>query len=291
MKTIISSLALAVAVTAGSAAAAVVTQDRDNQSYNWLDGYNWSDRVAPHADAEYTSALTVRTSNTTGSNVSLFDPKLTIQTGGKLSLKGAASVTELHMAGGILSDGYTNRSAPVSLAGTVYVDAATSVTVDNGTTSMVISAALIGSNALTINTTNTTSTLTLSGNGTQFSGDWFINGNSKLIAGGTGSLGSGNISVASGASLNLNYDLSNSTGSLTLNGILVLDQALTFGEVTIAGQSLDAGRTYTYTELNTLFDANIAEGGSGSITIAAVPEPAAVSLLALGAVALLKRRR
>jgi len=86
-----------------------------------------------------------------------------------------------------------------------------------------------------------------------------------------------------------------SGGSLTLSGtsVLVLDQSVSFTAVTINGTSLAAG-TYSFADLNAAFDAFFADGGTGSITVAAVPEPASAATLAgaalLGLVALRRRR-
>lgn len=271
-------------------AATIVTLQSTNANYSWLTGSPnslWSDGLAPHADAEYTADRVLRT---TANNASTFSPKLTMLAGGTLNVRGPGTVTELHMNGGAIANG--QNSSNISLAGTIYIDAATTVTVNNSTyaNNMAISAALIGNNTITVKTTVAGAALTLSGNSTQFTGDWNITALSKVVASGTSSLGSGNISVASGATLDLNYALDNSSSSLTLDGILVLDQNLTFGHVTIAGQSL-AGGMYTYADLKDLFSANIADGGSGSITVAAVPEPAAFGLLSVGLMGLLIRRK
>lgn len=86
-----------------------------------------------------------------------------------------------------------------------------------------------------------------------------------------------------------------SGGSLTLTGssVLVLDQSVSFTAVTINGTPLTAG-THSFESLNTAFDSFFADGGSGSITVAAVPEPSATAALAGSALlgfATLRRRR
>jgi hypothetical protein len=127
-----------------------------------------------------------------------------------------------------------------------------------------------------------------------FTGKWIIN--SGWIQGaGNNSLGFGDILLTSlqGAStLDVNYDLTNPTGSLVVETALsklILDQNLTFGSVTIDGTSLSPG-VHTFAELNAAFDANFVDGGAGSIIV--VPEPASLALAVVGVcTGALQRRR
>ncbi len=89
---------------------------------------------------------------------------------------------------------------------------------------------------------------------------------------GAGSLGMGNISVSDGSTLEVDYDIQ-TPGALTLagsNGVMILHQDCQFGAVTINGVTLSPG-TYTYNNLLSQFPDNFAPGGSGSITVPAVP--------------------
>ena len=126
-----------------------------------------------------------------------------------------------------------------------------------------------------------------------FTGDWIVNAG-WLQGSGPNSLGFGDITLTSAqaaSTLDLNYDLNNPTGALTLAGTtskLVLDQNLTFGSVSINGSSLAPG-FYSFAALNSSFDANIVDGGTGSITV--IPEPTVPLLALIGAGALFTRRR
>lgn len=103
----------------------------------------------------------------------------------------------------------------------------------------------------------------------------------------------GNI-VASIGRLDFNSSFS-SAGGLVLNSgsELVLDQNLSFTSVTIGSTVLAEG-TYTFAQLNSAYDAYFVNGGSGSITVSAIPEPstfaALAGVVALGAVGLRRRR-
>jgi hypothetical protein len=135
--------------------------------------------------------------------------------------------------------------------------------------------------------------LQISSSNPTFTGDWIVN-SGWLQGAGFNSLGFGDItltSVQNTSTLDLNYDLINPTGALTLIGTtskVILDQNFTFGSVNINGVSLTPG-TYTYAQLNAQFDANIVDGGTGSITV--VPEPTVPLLAIFGGAALLARRR
>ena len=129
-----------------------------------------------------------------------------------------------------------------------------------------------------------------------FSGDWLVN-SGWLKGAGTNSLGTGNITLNSGiqagggSTLDLDYDLNLPSKALTLNGTdskLVVDQALTFGTVSINGTQLAPG-LYTAAQLNTQFDTNIVDGGTGSLRV--IPEPSAVLAAFLGGATILIRRR
>lgn len=73
-------------------------------------------------------------------------------------------------------------------------------------------------------------------------------------------------------------------------GSINLHQDITLAGLTLNGTPLDSG-TYSYATLNATYDAFFTDGGSGSITIPAVPEPASLGMIGLGGLLMLKRRR
>lgn len=88
----------------------------------------------------------------------------------------------------------------------------------------------------------------------------------------------GTISLSS-FNLNFNNDLTTHGGlNLSGTGVLTLDQNLTFASVSIGGTALAAG-SYSFSDLNSSFDAFFTNGGSGSITVASLPEPSAFVLI------------
>jgi hypothetical protein len=126
-----------------------------------------------------------------------------------------------------------------------------------------------------------------------FRGNWIVN-SGWLQGTAPNALGIGDVTLTSTqgpSTLDYDYDATNPTSTIELIGptsTLILDQNLTFEKVIIDGASLAPGR-YTFDQLNALFDANIVDGGNGTITI--VPEPVGLGLLLLGSLPLLGARR
>lgn len=102
----------------------------------------------------------------------------------------------------------------------------------------------------------------------------------------------GDIIVYNGTSMDFNSTFTSGGGLSLLSGaVLTLDQSLSFTSLSIGGSSLSAG-TYSFATLNGLYDAYFANGGTGSITVTAVPEPsAAAALLGVAALAAFTVRR
>lgn len=143
-------------------------------------------------------------------------------------------------------------------------------------------------------------TLTGSGNlviGSAVSTYASITGNTVLLSATDAGAYTGTLSWGSATNQNVVLDFNStfaSAGSLIAraNDRINLDQNLTFSSVTIAGTTLTAG-TYSFATLNSTFDAVFVDGGSGSITVGAIPEPstyAAVSGAAVLGLALWRRR-
>lgn len=119
-----------------------------------------------------------------------------------------------------------------------------------------------------------------------------IFGSSDIVVGagsaGTGSRVSLSALDASAYAGNINHNLGRldfdndftSAGGLNIASgtTFVLDQNLTFSALTIAGNAFSEG-VYSYASLNASYDSIFQEGGSGSITVASVPEPRTTALV------------
>ena len=153
-------------------------------------------------------------------------------------------------------------------------------------------------------TSLTTSTITLSGtNGRNWAIDSLVSGDgTMLVDGGDRFLSfteaantySGFLDARAGI-LNFDYDHNTTaTLSLTSTAELRLDQDLTFSQLILGMDSIDAG---TYTEgdlvaINAGYATYFNSGGNGTSTITVIPEPASALLGLTGLVlACLRRRR
>jgi len=160
-------------------------------------------------------------------------------------------------------------------------------TIDTNGNSPTVVSPLVGVGAFT---KQGAGTLTLNGANT-YSGGTLVSAGT-LVA---GSLGTGNVELASGATLTLN--LATALGDLslvTLDGPaavmnLNFTGADTIGMLLVDGTFVAAG-TYTADQLNAMFSGQFS--GTGSLTVSAVPEPSTVLLFGLGfgSVFLLRRR-
>lgn len=133
-------------------------------------------------------------------------------------------------------------------------------------------------------------TLTLAG-ASSYAGGTLVNGGTLRVAA-DGVLGNGSIVVTDGGLLDFDVDFSLTTGGLVLEngGTLALDQNLSFAGVTIGGAALAEG-VYDYDTLKAQYAGFFLDGGSGQITVTAVPEPSTIALMILGTLAALHLRR
>jgi len=288
-------LAMAVGLSLGgtvAAPAAAVNLIGDNTGgfggESWHTASDWSNNAVPTADNDY------YVGNSTGKLImaqtgaaTFAGGSLTIYATGTLQFRTASpSVSRLTLEGGSLSHAL---SGLITLGGTTLTVSAPSVinAANADGRDFAFSAALTGSGALTLNGANTGNEFRFSSGSSTYSGDWTVN-TGYLRGIGNHSLGSGNITIGAGARLDADYAINNRNSSLTLNGEMVLDQSHTFGSVIIGGTKLAVG-TYTFTQLNTAYDAYFVNGGTGSITV--VPEPQLVGLGVVGMGVLAAKRR
>ncbi len=286
--------------------AAVITQIRSQEAgTHWnqaTTGGNdvWSDGNAASGTNDYVnSAYTLRTPTST----STFNGKsLTLETGGSLLLKpnganrvftvdnlildggkiihGQPSITNVYIAGAIT----LNSDSIYEATGSSYREAT-------------ISASITGSSIFDI-TLGNSDRLEISSSFNNFTGEWRVNQfgsedvtSKGFVASGDGSLGNASVFIDTLVKFDADYDISNPTKSLVMDGVMTLDQDHTFGSVSIAGNALAAG-TYSFADLNSSYDTNFADGGTGSITV--VPEPGSLALLVVamaGFLALTRRRK
>lgn len=123
-----------------------------------------------------------------------------------------------------------------------------------------------------LNGTITPSTFTFSAiNATSYTGDVVLMGSASSLKFSNNLISSGGLVLGTGS-------------------IVTLERNLTFTSLTIGGINLAPG-TYSYSTLNSTYDAYFANGGSGSITVAAIPEPATAGLLIIAGLILRLRRR
>lgn len=229
-----------------------------------------------------------RTAATGGSQLATFDSSGNyFNNGFTIFTRNAAGDTftgnSLTLAGGKLELRYGDANANASIGNLIIGATGSSIGTNNPTNT--IGAGLSVTN-LTVNGTLTfgvdnfrrvrlaVGTLTGSANITTSGGS-----GSRSVFSATNALGyTGNILHSQGR-LDFNNDLISSGGlSLSSGAELILDQNLTFTSVSIGGSALTAG-TYTFSNLNTTYDAYFMEGGSGSITVAPIPEPATFAIL------------
>jgi hypothetical protein len=280
---------------------------------DWTNGARWSDGQPASIANDYfvgsgagkilRSPLDAATATFPGNSLQL-DPT------GIFRLKPAnpatVTVANLRLNGGILHNG--NGTNTTTVAGAINVLAASNLdisqmgsnlfntTADTSRT-LILSASIAGPGQLNIGNGNATALPTSTNLSTYgriettnpnnaFSGGWnVISGALRGVA--PGSLGTGNITIGTAGGFDTDYDLDLSSSSLSLNGLMRLDQNDRFASVTVSGTPLTPG-TYTASQLASQFPNNFVPGGTGSLTV--VPEPGSLAALLAPAALLLARR-
>lgn len=304
-------MAAMLVLSSNSHAATIIQTVNDGANSDWNTHALWGSPTAavPTAGNDYVTSATgtgagASAATGLGSSVTMrvrdtgvaafAGDSLAIVAGTEILLKNNATTS----TGNIILNGGTIRYAPSSgtlatLAGTLNV-ASTSYLGLAGTVSetFTVNSTLTGGSLLHLAAGNTA-------NGTQISGLVIAFGGDLSAFTGTLDLGGGTTTTgAQAATLDFNQDYNLSAVSLIMGqsasaDLLNLDQNLTFGSFTFNASSLGAG-TYTAGDLNGLFGngSQFVDGG-GTLTIAAVPEPGTLAMLAggLGMLGIFRRRK
>jgi hypothetical protein len=205
--------------------------------------------------------------------------------GAILNFPGTSTNAGLILKGGVLNagdDAIFVITGKVQVASTSYI-----VPGDNGAgpvrpaRGFKLAGPLSGSGSLVIYQAGVAIAQEVSGTSNTFTGAWVVK-SGWLRGSAVGSLGTGNLTIDPLAAVTVDASVTSAEGpallqidypivttnKLTLQngGMLVLDQDLTFGSVTIEGTSLTRG-SHSYPELAAAFPKNIVPAGSGSITV------------------------
>ena len=248
---------------------------------SWHTGADWSDGQPAHAGDDYNvgnsaTGKSLRTPNN-ASNPTFPGDSLTIHSTGTLGMKhnGTAQIADLLLDGGSLSSWVGNRT--MGFGGTLTVLSASTLNVSNSGDSrrIVIHSLLSGGGDLNVAGADSNDYVQLTNAGNTYTGNWSVSGG-RLEAQGAGSLGTGNVTVNSGARIDVDYDL-NYSADWILDGAMVLDQTHTLGNLSIGTRQIADG-TYSFADLNASYNGNFVDGGSGSITVTGGAGPSVYEL-------------
>lgn len=270
------SVVLSICLTSTHAQSATVTLAGDNAlTESWATGVDWSNGLPAAAGNDCTVGdSTGKTVRTPSSGTPSFPGNsLTMNPTGVLVLKAPTStVNNLRLNGGRALNG---NNVLQTLNGSIVVQAASTLESGLGASDardLNIGSVISGNGALTVAGYNTGNIVSLLSTSNTYAGNWTLSG-IFLDAVGNNSMGSGSITVNAGARFDADYPINSPGATLTLNGVMDLDQNHTFGTVMINGTALTPG-TWSFATLNSAYNAFFTDGGSGSIT---VPPPPGVS--------------
>lgn len=308
---------LLLAAGVGPARGASVTLIADMPAgEDWTNGARWSDGQPANSANDYfvgSGAGKILRSTNNAAAATFPGNSLQLDATAIFRIKpanpGTVTLPSLKLNGGTLHNG--NGTNTTTVTGAVSVLTASNLDLSqmtnnafnsggDTTRTLIVSASIAGPAQLSIgngntaalpNTTNipTYGRVETTNPANAFTGGWnVISGALRGVA--PGSLGMGSISVGAAGGFDTDYDLILPTASFTLNGLMQLDQNDTFGAISINGTALTPG-TYTASQLTTQFPNNFFPGGTGSLTVAAVPEPGCLSTLVVPAGILLASRK
>jgi hypothetical protein len=292
--TIVILLALGMPITASRAQILATSVQGVNftTSIQEVSGQTWNDAIwEPGPDVpiagntyEVLSGGMIRTPSAGGLQTFPGD-SLTLDSGAVIIASGSSDTTlyfpgvngnpGLILNGGTIQKAHQPGSPTFTIAGQMAVVAPSAIDHSSGAGGFVIAAQLAGSANLTLAAGAYSAPMDVQSTNNPYSGNWLVR-TGYLKASGVGSLGTGNITVFPGSTLEIDYNIQ-TPGVLTLlgtNSVMVLHQDCQFSAVSINGVSLPPG-TYTYNNLLAQFPGNFAPGGSGSLTV--VPASLVVS--------------
>jgi hypothetical protein len=307
----------AFAIMAASSPGAHITSSvQQAAGTNWNAPAIWSNNAAPSAGNTYEllpGGNPTRLRNPEGGGTHTFGgDSLTVNAQTEIRTKGTGTATVVNFPGvggnpGLILNGgtiNTGDNVVFGLSGNILVSTTSTFDFGDGTGGTIaaaravnITAPLSGTGTLNLRTAGTTNPLNIQSENNSFSGGWDVV-TGFLKGTGVNSLGTGNISIAPGANggarFDTDYPVNLPGASLTLapanganNAVMLLDQADTFGSVTINGTPLAPG-TYSASQLLAQFPSNFDPASTGSLTV--IPEPTSLALMGVVAALALRRR-
>ncbi|MDF7800139.1 hypothetical protein P4C99_11740 [Pontiellaceae bacterium B1224] len=250
-----------------------------NVGESWDTASKWSDGLGPVAGNAYINELGVN-SRTPSSGGTFAGDSLTLRNASALVLKHGSTALSVDL---IMENGSSVQNGGGGLAmldGTMTGSGAIRIYNDGfASRSIQLDAQILPG--------NTISTIIIGKSGAAEDGTVFVNNAGNTFSGlwnvengrleGIG-FGEASFNVDAAGFLDFNTDYSNPAGSLTCNGVLRLDQNLTFGTASIGGMGLEAGSYSASDLINTVgVDAAVLEDGlasTGTLTVLNTTETA-----------------
>lgn len=271
-----------------------ITQVANDSGVGWNDSTLWSDSSAAHSGATYTTASGLGSSGNTylgtsvsgrvrglSSSATFGGDSLTVVANSEILLKDATTYSANVILDGGALRWAPNSSGNATMDGTLNVNSESYLGVSQtGNSTLTVNSAITGSGLLHV-AAGTSSTATGYTLGVTFGGDLSgYTGTFDIGGGGNGGASFSTATISFAQAYNL-PSLSMLMGDYSTPDILDLNYDLTVGSFAFNGTSLTSG-TYTVSDLNTQFGNGSQFAGTGSLTVAAVPEPGSMTLASLG---------
>jgi hypothetical protein len=243
-----------------------------NVGESWDTAAKWSNAAVPSAGNDYVNDLGVRSRTPSGGGT-FAGNSFALSNSSELVFKHGSNDLSVNL---ILSGGATLSNGGGGLAkvgGTISGSGSINIHNDGiSSRSIQLDALLLPDNMLFSITVGESGaddggTVLVNNSANTFSGIWKVQSGRLEGIG----FGSGSFSVGAAGTLDFNADYSNTAGSIICDGVLKLDQNLTFGTGAIGGIDLEAGSYSASDLINTLgVDAAVLEEGlasAGTLTV------------------------